>query len=301
MNLDAFTEKLNNEKINYKKDEIMKSHTTFKIGGKADVFVLPESKKELTVLLKSAKINDIPVFLLGKGSNLLVSDGGIEGAVVSLERFDSICATDNVIKCGAGVKLSALCGFALKNNLSGLEFAYGIPGSVGGALYMNAGAYGGEISQVVSGAYCIDADGNEVFLKKDEMDLYYRNSAFKHNNLIILEVIFELKNGESSEIKAKMQDYIERRKEKQPLEYPSAGSTFKRPAGNFAGTLIEKNGLKGAKFGGAMVSTKHAGFIINFDNATANDVLSLMEKVRRTVLTGDNVLLEPEVIFVGRR
>ena len=301
LNLEAFTEKLDSEQINYKKDEIMKSHTTFRIGGKADVFVVPQNRNELTVLLNTAKENGVPVFLLGKGSNLLVSDNGIEGAVISLQQFDGISAEDNTVRCGAGVKLSSLCTFALNNNLAGLEFAYGIPGSVGGALYMNAGAYGGEISQVVSGAYCMDTDGQEVFLKKDEMDLSYRNSAFKRNNLIVLEVVFELCSGDNSEIKAKMQDYIERRKAKQPLEYPSAGSTFKRPVGNFAGTLIEKNGLKGERVGGAMVSTKHAGFIINFDNATANDVLSLVDKVRKTVLLGDNVLLEPEVIFVGRR
>ena len=301
MNLDSFTEKLNTEKIKYRKNEIMKSHTTFKIGGKADVFVMPENKNELKILLNSAKENDVPFFIIGKGSNLLVSDNGIEGAVISLSRFDDILVSGNTIKCGAGVKLSSLCSFALKNSLAGLEFAYGIPGSVGGALFMNAGAYGGEISQVVSGAFCIDFDGNEVFLKREDMNLSYRNSVFKNSNLIILEVVFELETSNSSEIKAKMQEYIEKRKAKQPLEYPSAGSTFKRPVGNFAGTLIEKNGLKGELSGGAMVSDKHAGFIINYDNATANDVLNLMDKVQKTVLSNDNVLLEPEVIFVGRR
>ena len=301
MNLDSFTEKLNTEKIKYRKNEIMKSHTTFKIGGKADVFVMPENKNELKILLNSAKENNVPFFIIGKGSNLLVSDNGIEGAVISLSEFDKISLSENTINCGAGVNLSALCNFALKNSLAGLEFAYGIPGSVGGALFMNAGAYGGEISQVVSGAFCIDFDGNEVFLKREDMNLSYRNSVFKNSNLIISEVVFELETSNSSEIKAKMQEYIEKRKTKQPLEYPSAGSTFKRPVGNFAGTLIEKNGLKGELSGGAMVSDKHAGFIINYDNATANDVLNLMDKVQKTVLSNDNILLEPEVIFVGRR
>ncbi len=301
MDFSSFIKKLEDKKIEYRENEVMSSHTTFKIGGTADAFVLPKDKEELKFTLNNAKNFGVPIFILGKGSNLLVSDKGIEGAVVSLSMLDGIKAEDNIITCGAGANLSAVCTVALKNGLSGLEFAYGIPGSVGGAVYMNAGAYGGEMSAVVIGAYCLDKDNNEIYIEKKDMDLSYRNSIFKNNGFVITEVVLELVKGNETEIKDKMNDLIKRRKEKQPLEYPSAGSTFKRPAGNFAGTLIEKNGLKGTKIGGAMVSKKHAGFIINFDNATSKDVEELIEKVKDTVMKNDGVLLEPEVITVGRR
>lgn len=301
MDFSSFIKKLEDKKIEYRKNEMMNSHTTFKIGGTADVFVLPKDKAELKFTLNNAKNLGVPIFILGKGSNLLVSDKGIEGAVVSLSMLNEIKAEDNIITCGAGANLSAVCTVALKNGFSGLEFAYGIPGSVGGAVYMNAGAYGGEMSSVVIGAYCLDKDNNEIYIEKKDMDLSYRNSIFKNNGYVITEVVLELVRGNETEIKDKMNDLIKKRKEKQPLEFPSAGSTFKRPVGNFAGTLIEKNGLKGTKIGGAMVSEKHAGFIINFDNATSSDVQELIEKVKDTVMKNDGVLLEPEVITVGRR
>lgn len=301
MDFSSFIKKLEDKKIEYRENEVMSGHTTFKIGGTADAFVLPKDKEELKFTLNNAKNFGVPIFILGKGSNLLVSDKGIEGAVVSLSMLDEIKSKDNIITCGAGANLSAVCAVALKNGLSGLEFAYGIPGSVGGAVYMNAGAYGGEMSSVVTGAYCLDKDKNEIYIEKKDMDLSYRNSIFKNNGFVITEVVLELVKGNETEIKDKMNDLIKRRKEKQPLEFPSAGSTFKRPAGNFAGTLIEKNGLKGTKIGGAMVSKKHAGFIINFDNATSKDVEELIEKVKDTVMKNDGVLLEPEVITVGRR
>ncbi|MBO4468558.1 MAG: UDP-N-acetylmuramate dehydrogenase, partial [Clostridia bacterium] len=280
--------------------EPMCEHTSFKIGGNADLFIKPENTNELIFSLKSAKKHSVPVFILGKGSNILVSDLGIEGAVISLLKMDAVTVNGDMIVSECGANLSSVCIKAQQNGLSGLEFAYGIPGSIGGALYMNAGAYDGEMSQVVEGAYCLDEDLNEVYIEKGKMELSYRHSIFQ-KKMIITRVVFRLKEGQSRDISAKMDELLQRRKSKQPLEFPSAGSTFKRPVGGYAGTLIEKNGLKGAKCGGAMVSDKHAGFIINFDNATANDVENLINKVRETVKAGDGITLEPEVIFVGRR
>jgi len=300
LNLKSFYCSLIQKNIECRENEKMDRHTTFKIGGNADIFVCPKTKKELSFALKCAKDNDVSVFILGKGSNLLVSDSGIEGAVICLSNLDGVSVLDNTITCGAGANLSLICTTALKHELSGMEFAYGIPGSVGGAVYMNAGAYGGEMSQIVKGAYCLDFSGNEVYIDNEKMNFGYRNSAFKQNGLIVTEVIIELNKGDKNEIADKMQDLLSRRKDKQPLEYPSAGSTFKRPLNNFAGTLIEKNGLKGKTVGGAMVSEKHAGFVINFDNATALDVKNLIKQVQDAVYKNDGIMLETEVIFVGK-
>ncbi len=288
-------------KIAFKKDEIMKNHTSFKIGGKADFFVSPANNDELKAVIMETKRLKVPYFVIGKGSNLLVSDDGIEGVVISLAGFDKITICEDGVTAGAGVTLARLCTCACESGLSGLEFAYGIPGSVGGALYMNAGAYGGEMSQVVASATVLKSDGEIAEIDAKDMNLGYRTSVFKTNGDIILSVKFGLKKCDIAEIKTQMDDYLSRRKEKQPLEYPSAGSTFKRPVGHFAGALIEKNDLKGVSVGGAMVSEKHAGFVINYDNATAKDVLSLMQKIKDTVLEKDSVELEPEVIFVGRK
>ena len=298
--LDSFIKSLKEKNIAFSSDEAMSLHTSFKIGGNADIFVCPETEEQLKLVLKAAKENTVPVFILGKGSNLLVSDEGIEGAVVSISCLDAIIADGNEITCGAGAHLSKLCTSALQNSLSGLEFAYGIPGSVGGALYMNAGAYGGEMAGVVKGAYCLNENGESVYISKEDMELGYRTSIFKTNGLIITSVVFALSNGDEAEIKAKMDELMERRKSKQPLEYPSAGSTFKRPEGNFAGTLIEQNGLKGLTVGGAQVSEKHAGFVINVGGATCKDVKELIASIRKTVLENSGVALETEVISVGR-
>ncbi len=287
-------------KIPFRKNEIMKNHTSFKIGGKADCFVECDSIESLSTVIKELNRIEMPYFILGKGSNLLVSDNGIEGAVISLLGFQQISVCDNTITVGAGVTLAKLCTCALENGLTGLEFAYGIPGSVGGALYMNAGAYGGEMSQVVLSACVMDKNGKTYEIGINDMQLGYRTSIFKTNGDIILSVKFALKKGDKTEIKSKMDDFMCRRKDKQPLEFPSAGSTFKRPVGHFAGALIEKNNLKGFSVGGAMVSEKHAGFVINYDNATACDVKALMQKIKDTVKENDGVELEPEVIFVGR-
>ena len=287
--------------IDLKKDEIMKNHVSFKIGGKADYFVTCRNINQLKLAIAELKRLSIPYFVIGKGSNLLVSDKGIEGAVISLAEFNDISVCENTVIAGAGVSLARLCTHALENSLSGLEFAYGIPGSVGGALFMNAGAYGGEMSQVVVSATVLTEDGEVKEIDAKDMNLGYRTSVFKTNGDIILSVKCKLEKGDSAQIKAQMDDFLARRIDKQPLEYPSAGSTFKRPVGHFAGALIEKNNLKGASVGGAMVSEKHAGFVINYDNATANDVLALMQKIKDTVLEKDAVKLEPEVIFVGRK
>lgn len=300
MQLDKLLDDLSKNKIKYKPYEPMRNHTTFKIGGNADVFISVGSEQELKTVLSAAKECETPCFILGRGSNLLVSDGGIEGAVVSLDAFDSIEVRGDTLVCGAGASLKKVCLAARDASLSGLEFAYGIPGTVGGALYMNAGAYGGDMSQAVKSAQVYDRDGNKKNLNAEQMKLGYRTSVFKSTDLIITSVEFELKRGNYADIKAAMDDFLNRRRDKQPLEYPSAGSTFKRPTGNFAGTLIEKNNLKGVSVGGAQVSEKHAGFVINTGGASCRDVLTLIKKIQNTVKQADGIDLEPEVIFVGR-
>lgn len=287
--------------VNYKLNEPMSKHTSFKTGGNADIFIDIGSVPMLSSVLETAKALSVPVFVLGKGSNLLVSDRGIEGAVLSLSGFDNISIDGTTVRAGAGASLSALCVAAANAGLSGIEFAYGIPGSVGGALYMNAGAYGGEMSQAVASAKFVTPEGIEGEIAADKMKLGYRTSIFKLNENIITEVEFKLEPCKTDEIWAKMNDFMERRRSKQPLEYPSAGSTFKRPEGNFAGALIEANNLKGVSVGGAMVSEKHAGFIINYNNATTDDILKLMGHVKATVFNNNGIHLEPEVIFVGRK
>lgn len=297
----SFVEFCLDNKIPFKKDEMMCNHTSFKIGGKADYFIECQSYDCLKAVLKAVKEYNMPYFILGKGSNLLVSDKGIRGAVISLSGLDEIAVEGDTITVGTGLTLAKLCMVALENSLTGLEFAYGIPGSVGGALYMNAGAYGGEMSQVVISATVLAKNGEIKQVALEDMKLGYRTSIFKTNGDIILSVKFSLKKGDKAEIKEKMDDFMSRRKDKQPLEYGSAGSTFKRPEGYFAGALIEQNGFKGVSVGGAMVSQKHAGFVINYNNARACDVLALMEKIKTTVLEKNGVLLEPEVIFVGEK
>lgn len=295
----SFYQFCTDNKIPFKKNEPMKNHTSFKIGGNADYFIECDCAECLKTVFEGLKKYNTPYLVLGKGSNLLVSDKGYRGAVISLTGFDNITVENDTVTAGAGVSLAKLCVAALENSLTGLEFAYGIPGSVGGALYMNAGAYGGEMSQVVLSATVLDKDGNIKNIDLCDMELGYRTSLFKTDGSIILSVKFALKKGDKVDIKAQMDDFMERRKSKQPLEYPSAGSTFKRPTGHFAGALIEKNNLKGMRVGGAMVSEKHAGFVINYDNATAAEVRELMQKIKDIVLQNDGVELEPEVIFVG--
>lgn len=301
MKLDNLTNRLSELKIEYVTDEPMSRHTTFKIGGNADLFVKIKNVDELKNVIKLAKEYKTPYFILGKGSNLLVSDNGVEGLVISLDGLGDIEIDGNTVVCGAGASLRAVCLAVQSAALSGLEFAYGIPGTIGGALYMNAGAYGGEMSQVVVSATAINCNGDLVELALADMQLGYRTSVFKNDDLIIISVTFKLKQGNREEIKAAMDDFFSRRRDKQPLEYPSAGSTFKRPKGYFAGALIEQNNLKGISVGGAQVSVKHAGFVINKGGATCCDVLTLIKKIQDAVKTSDGVELEPEVIFVGRK
>lgn len=284
-----------------RKNEPMARHTSFKTGGCADLFVEVDSAQVLACVLETAKALSVPVFVLGKGSNLLVSDKGIEGAVISLSGMNKIEINCPRITAQAGASLSAVCVAAANSGLSGLEFAYGIPGSLGGAVYMNAGAYTGEMSRVVESAEYVNCLGESGRISAEDMEFGYRNSVFRKNGNIITEVNLILKPASKEEIWAAMNGFMERRRAKQPLEYPSAGSTFKRPEGYYAGALIEENGLKGACVGGAKVSEKHAGFIINYNNATTADILALMEKIKSTVLKNNSVKLEPEVIFVGRK
>lgn len=280
--------------------ELMSAHTSFKIGGPCDYFVTPRNNNQIQELVKYCKNTDTPFFILGNGSNLLVSDEGFHGIVISIgENFSDYTVSENIITAQAGAKLVTISNAACKNSLSGLEFAAGIPGTVGGGVIMNAGAYGGEINQVIKSAVLMDSDGNIFELKNDELELTYRNSRPAKEGWIVLSAVFELTPGVQSEISAMMKDFNQRRRDKQPIEYPSAGSTFKRPEGYFAGKLIMDSGLSGKTIGGACVSPKHNGFIINNGGATAKDVTELISFVQKTVKEKFNVELACEVKFLG--
>ncbi len=281
-------------------DVPMSEYTTFKIGGNARLMVTPTSDDALAGVIKECKKEGIKPMIIGNGSNMLISDKGLNTVVINMCRQNSEMKYfgDGVIECDAGVTLSKLCNFALDNELTGLEFAFGIPGSAGGAAYMNAGAYGGEMVDVLAACEHIDLNGNVGRLEGAELGLSYRTSAYEHNGFVITKLILKLKKGERNEIKAKMQELLQRRKDKQPLEFPSAGSTFKRPEGYFAAALIDECGLKGASVGGAQVSEKHAGFVINKGGATSADVMALIKYVQDTVLKEKGVLLEPEVRLI---
>ncbi|MEE0946731.1 MAG: UDP-N-acetylmuramate dehydrogenase [Acutalibacteraceae bacterium] len=291
---------LKENKIEYLKDEPMSRHTSFRIGGNAQYFVSPCDDKQLSLLIENCRLKGIPHFTVGKGSNLLVSDKGIEGAVISTLNLNALTLTDDGrIFAGAGVGLASLCNFAKENSLSGLEFAYGIPGTVGGAMFMNAGAYGGEMKDVAVSACVLDEKLSVQLIEGEAMELSYRSSVFKKKNLIVIGAYFRLEKDDKKQIEARMEDYMGRRIAKQPLEFPSGGSVFKRPVGYFAGALIEENGFKGFSIGGAQVSEKHAGFIINRGNATCSDVKALIAKIQNTVYEKNGVQLEPELIFKG--
>ncbi len=297
MKLDKIKEKACELGFKYTENEPMSAHTTFRIGGHAKLFIECNNVETLGELLAVIKAENLPFWVVGKGSNLLVSDNGLNGVVLYI-CDDKITVDGDFVTANAGAKLSAVCNAAKDDSLSGLEFAFGIPGSVGGAVYMNAGAYGGEIKQCIVSCTSITLDGEIKHRKADELELGYRTSVFKKNNEIILSAEFRLQNAEKSEIQAKMDDFLGRRKDKQPLEYPSAGSTFKRPEGYFAGALIEQSDLKGFSVGGAEVSVKHAGFVINKGNATCEDVLNLIKHIQTTVKSNFGVDLETEVIYL---
>lgn len=280
-------------------DEPMKKHTSFKVGGAADILVEPESSEEVEKVIKLCTKNKIPYYVIGNGSNLIVKDGGIRGIVIKLSKLKNIKIDGERVIAESGITLAAMAQEALRNSLQGFEFASGIPGSVGGALNMNAGAYGGDMSQVVECAKVINDNGEVVSLCNEDLKLSYRKSIIMEKKYVVLEVTFKLAKGDQKEIKDKMDDLARRRKEKQPLEYPSAGSTFKRPEGHYASKLIEESGLKGVSVGDAEVSTKHSGFIINKGNATAKDVLDLIKVVQKTVKEKSDVQLNTEVLIIG--
>lgn len=284
----------------YLTDAVLKNYTSFKIGGKADLMVFPDSENKIISIIKKINELNLPVLIIGKGSNMLVSDSGFRGVVINTCRFDKICLIDDeTIYCQSGASLSRLCRFALDNSLTGLEFAFGIPGTAGGAAYMNAGAYGGEMKDVIVSCEHLLADGNKETYLADNLDLSYRHSAYSDSNLFILSLTVKLKKGNYDDIKAKMDELMFKRKDKQPVEFPSAGSTFKRPEGYFAAALIDECGLKGYTVGGAQVSEKHAGFVINKGDATCEDVLTLVKHCQKTVMDKKGVLIEPEIKIIG--
>lgn len=283
-------------------NEPLKEHCTFKIGGNAEVFLCPHSEKALITALKTAKKRGDRVTVLGCGSNVLVSDNGLSGLTIKIAGglTDIICLGSGVIACSAGVPLSRLCTFALEKELSGLEFAYGIPGSVGGAVYMNAGAYGGEIKDALMSVRSVAPDGTGLTeTPAAEMSLSYRNTPFMTNGRIITAAYFQLKNGSRDEILGKMTELMNKRKASQPLEYPSAGSAFKRPENGYAAAYIDECGLKGYSCGGAQVSVKHAGFVINTGFATSDDVLKLLNEVKEIVREKHGVELTPEIEYLS--
>ena len=281
--------------------EPMKKHTTFRIGGEAELYVVPETYGEVQWTVKTAKKYGIPMFILGNGSNLLVGDRGIDGIVLQIfKNMNEITVNRTEITAQAGALLSSIASEALNQNLTGFEFAGGIPGTFGGAITMNAGAYGGEMIQVLKEATVLMKEGDILTLTADELELGYRTSNVIKCGYTVLGGTISLKEGDPSEIKKQMDEYTLARKTKQPLELPSAGSTFKRPEGYFAGKLIDDAGLRGYQVGGARVSDKHCGFVVNQENATAKDVLQLIEDVQKTVKEKFGVDLEPEVKRVGK-
>ena len=282
--------------------EPMTKHTSFHIGGPAELMAQPQSEAELQSLLLKAAEAAVPVTLVGNGSNLLVRDKGIRGLVIKLgSMLRDIKVSGNVLTFGSGVSLAQASKKAAELGLSGMEFAVGIPGSIGGAVYMNAGAYDGEMSKVVKSVRVMDAAGEVSELSADELDFGYRHSALQGSSKIVTSVTVELAAGDKQAIAEKMADFSNRRITKQPLELPSAGSMFKRPPGYFAGTLIDQTGLKGYTVGGAQVSTKHAGFVVNIGGATAADVLQLISDVQAKVFAAHGVHLEPEVLVLGEK
>lgn len=280
-------------------DEPMKKHTSFKVGGPADILVTPTNYEQVVNIIKLCNEDNIPYYIVGKGSNLIVKDGGFRGLIIKLTKLDKITVNGERVMVQAGADLCKLSDAALEHSLTGFEFACGIPGTIGGAVTMNAGAYNGEISQVIHSALVVDKEGNLFNLSKEQLELGYRISAIQKYGHTVLEVTFSLAKGDYDKIKLRIDDLTKRREDKQPLEYPSAGSTFKRPEGHFTGQLIEECALKGYGIGDAEVSQKHAGFIINKGNASAKDVLDLIGYVQKTVKQRFDVDLHPEVRVIG--
>ncbi len=281
-------------------NEPMSKHTSFRIGGSADCMVTASGNDEICRVITYCRENNIKYIVMGNGTNMLVGDNGIRGVVIKIDSDMSEVTVDGeIIEAQSGILLSKLANVAMKNSLGGLEFAGGIPGTLGGGIFMNAGAYGGELCNVVQSVTYITADGKINTAYVDELNFGYRKSMFSVSDSIILSAVLKMQKANMGEIKTKMADFAKRRSDKQPLSMPSAGSTFKRPEGHFAGKLIEDSGLKGYSIGGAQVSEKHSGFIVNKGGATAKDVLDLIEYVKNTVKAEFGVTLEPEVRLVG--
>ncbi len=280
--------------------EPMAAHTTFRIGGPADCFLELENEEQLKKVRRYLELTGVSFFVLGNGSNLLVNDTGYRGIILQIgSKMNSISVHGNDIIAKAGATLAQAARAAMEQGLTGLEFASGIPGTVGGGVVMNAGAYGGEMSQVVTQVNVVSREGELLELDNGTMEFGYRNSVIRKSPFIVTEVTFRLEPGDMGVIKTKMEELAARRREKQPLEYPSAGSTFKRPEGNFAGKLIMEAGLKGFRIGGAEVSEKHCGFVVNKGNATAQDVREVIAKIQARVKAQFRVELEPEIVFLG--
>lgn len=281
-------------------DEPMKNHTTFRVGGAADYYTVPESKEEVRDIIRLCRQWDVPFYIIGNGSNLLVSDKGYRGVMIQIYRdMSEITVEGHTVRAQAGALLSSIAARALSAGLTGFEFAAGIPGTLGGACVMNAGAYGGEMKDVLRYVTVLTEDGAFLTLHRDELELGYRTSVIARKGYIALEAEIELKEGSKDEIKARMDELKEKRVTRQPLEYPSAGSTFKRPEGYFAGKLIEDAGLRGFRVGGAQVSEKHCGFVINRGSATAADIMALITEVADRVEKQTGVRMEPEVKRLG--
>lgn len=287
--------------LELRENEPMRRHTTFKIGGPVSLMALPKTTEEAAVAIKTAANLEVESLFLGRGSNLLVSDFGIDCFMIKCvgNPAQLQLEEETVLRADSGVLLSQVAVFAMEKGLSGMEFAHGIPGSLGGAVFMNAGAYDGEMSQIVIEVDCLTKTGERETLFLEQLDFAYRHSVFSDGSRLILGAKLRLHPGEKEDIQAQMQTLMERRRSKQPLEFPSAGSMFKRPPGRFAGGLIQECGLKGAQIGGARISEKHAGFIVNTGDATCSDVLALIRKVRDVVFQETGVLLEPEVRMIG--
>ena len=281
-------------------DSPMSEHIYFRVGGPADILVTPVNEEQVVNTLKLCREYNVPYFILGNGSNILVKDGGISGVVIKFNKLNKITTEGNCVTAQSGALLKDVSNAALENNLRGFEFACGIPGSIGGAVFMNAGAYDGEMAHVIKSARVIDENCNIKNLTKEELELGYRSSIVMKKGYVVIEATVELESGEYASIKDKIDDLTNRRESKQPLEYPSAGSTFKRPEGYFAGKLIQDSGLKGFSIGGAAVSEKHSGFVINKGGATAKDVLDVIAHVQKTVKENFDVELHTEVRIIGR-
>ena len=285
---------------NVLKDELMSGHTTFRIGGPADYFVSPSDSEEIKKLTELCKKEGVQYYIVGNGSNLLVGDGGYRGVIIQIyKNLSGVTIEGQSVKAQAGALLSRVGACALQESLAGMEFACGIPGTIGGAVVMNAGAYGGEMKDILSSVTVLKENGEEEVILADQLQMGYRTSVIKEKGYVVLEAVLHLEKGDAGQIAGRMEELKRKRVEKQPLEFPSAGSTFKRPEGYFAGKLIMDAGLRGYRVGGASISEKHCGFVVNDHEATARDIRTLMEDVQRIVRERFQVELEPEVKFLG--